>query len=131
MSTGVFSLEKTLEFFLDVLLAKLEDVTIKLVVGGSESCERDEFEYASIIVPELKKSYYGFFYHWRIDQVKEKEASNILERLLNEFRDKFKEQIDEIRELHKSIKENKEFILKELKKLKEMKIIPGECEFVK
>ncbi len=51
--------------------------------------------------------------------------------MLNDFRIRFKDEIDEIRELHKRIKENYEFILNELKRSKERKNLLGECDFVR
>ena len=130
--SGFFKRYDTLRFFLDALLlggegrVELGD-ELEVLHKNSEKLNGLSFRY---IVTGRYTSERGEYVDREITEEKRAEIKNKIEKLLAGAKNEFKKEISDIHRLVGKINEDKERVLKELRKLKEKTIYPGKCFFI-
>lgn len=137
LENGFFEKDSTLPFFLDSLLSGSKCI-VKINETLEERTKKSETMYGLCFYCSLDpspfigkiQSKYGKYIDREITEEKRIEIKNTLERLLEEAKDKFKNDISAIHRLVEEINNDKRKVQGELERLKEKSVFSGECEFI-
>lgn len=134
---GFFEKDSTLPFFLDSLLSGSKCI-VKINETLEERTKKSETIYGLCFYCSLDPSPFigkiqskgGRYFDRKIREEKRIEIKNTLERLLEEAKDKFKNDISEIHRLVEEINKDKRKVQNELEILKEKSVFSGKCKFI-
>jgi len=126
LENGFFEKDSTLPFFLDLLLSGSKCI-VKINEPLEEITKKSETIYGLYFYCQFKG---GKYIDREITEEKKIEIKNTLERLLEEAKDKFKNDISAIHRLVEEINNDKRKVQGELERLKEKSVFSGECEFI-
>ncbi|MCZ7385019.1 MAG: hypothetical protein O8C63_09770 [Candidatus Methanoperedens sp.] len=137
LENGFFEKDFTLPFFLDSLLSGSKCI-VKINETLEERTKKSEKIYGLCFycsldpIPFIGKyqSKDGRYIDREITEEKRIEIKNTLERLLEEAKDKFKNDVSAIHRLVEEINNDKRKVQGELERLKEKSVFSGECEFI-